>query len=155
QTDAKLFKEMSELNPKPAFVVATGDITENGTPEQYANWQETLTNLGDIKIYIAPGNHDVRWNPHGKEGFTQGVKGPLFQSWDHENVHFITLDSTVLLEHWAHISQEQLDWLKSDLEKVGAEKPVVIGFHHFIGRETVMVDNEQQLMDLVAPYNVV
>ena len=31
----------------------------------------------------------------------------------------------------------------------------MIGFHHWIGRETVQVDNEQALFDVVRPYNVV
>ncbi len=155
ETDAAMFKEMSQLKPQPKFVVATGDICEIGGDEEYAQWRETLASLGDVKMYVAPGNHDVRWNPRGKEGYTRGVQGPLYQSWDFGGVHFVTLDSTVLLEHWGHISQEQLDWLKKDLEKVGKERPVVIGFHHWIGRESVMVDNEQTLIDLVAPYNVV
>src|SRR6187397_621930 len=63
QTDAKLFKEISELEPQPKFVVATGDICEIGGDEEYAQWQETLAHLGDVKMYVAPGNHDVRWNP--------------------------------------------------------------------------------------------
>jgi hypothetical protein len=44
---------------------------------------------------------------------------------------------------------------QADLEKVGTDRPIVIGFHHWIARETVMVDNEQELLELVAPYNVV
>jgi outer membrane protein assembly factor BamB len=155
ETDAALLKEIAELNPKPAFIVNTGDVCENGTDEQYTLYQETMKNLGDVRAFVAPGNHDVRWNPRGKEGYTRGTSGPLYQSWDHENVHFVTLDSTVLLEHGGHISQEQLDWLKKDLEKVGTERPVVIGFHHPIGGGYTMVDNQQALIDLVAPYNVV
>jgi outer membrane protein assembly factor BamB/3',5'-cyclic AMP phosphodiesterase CpdA len=153
-TDAKLFKEISELNPRPAFVVATGDICEYGTPSEYELLKEALKSLA-MPLHVAPGNHDVRWNPLGKEGFTRGTNAPLFKSWDHENIHFVTLDSTVLLEHWGHISQEQLDWLSKDLAKVGLDRPVIIGFHHWIGRDKVQVDNEQQLMKLVEPYNVV
>ncbi len=155
ETDAALFAEIAKLDPKPAFVVATGDICEYGTDEQYALYRETLNNLGDVKMYPAPGNHDVRWNPRGKEGYTLGTGGPLYRSWDYDGVHFVTLDSTVLLEHWGHISQEQLNWLKKDLAKIGREKPVIIGFHHWIGRESVQTDSEQALMDLVKPYNVV
>ena len=155
EIDAKLFTEITQLSPKPAFVVSTGDICEYGTDEEYALYQQTIKSLGDVKIYPAPGNHDVRWNPRGKEGYVLGTKTPLYQSWDYENVHFVTLDSTVLLEHWGHISQEQLNWLAEDLKKVGTEKPVVIGFHHWVGRESIQVDNEQKLLDLVKPYNVV
>jgi hypothetical protein len=155
ETDEVLFTEMAARDVKPVFIVNTGDVCENGTTEQYDRYQQILARLANIPSYVAPGNHDVRWNPMGKEGYTSGAKQPLYQSWDYQNVHFVTLDSTVLLEHWGHISQEQLDWLKKDLEKIGPDKPLVIGFHHWIGRDPVMVDNEQALMDLVAPYNVV
>jgi hypothetical protein len=155
EINAQLLSEMTKLNPKPAFVVSTGDICEYGTDEEYALYQEMIKSLGDVKIYPAPGNHDVRWNPRGKEGYTLGTNTPLYQSWDWENVHFVTLDSTVLLEHWGHVSQEQLNWLAEDLKKVGTEKPVVIGFHHWIGRESIQVDNEQKLLEVVKPYNVV
>jgi outer membrane protein assembly factor BamB len=156
KTDAALFSEMSKLNPRPAFVVNTGDICEYGTVAQYEQYQDVLKSLGeDIKTYTAPGNHDVRWNPRGKEGYVKGTGQPLYQSWDWGNIHFILLDSTVLLEHWGHFSQEELNWLKNDLQKVGTEKPIIIGFHHWIGRDPVMVDNEQALLAVVKPYNVV
>ena len=155
--DALLFEEMAQLKDKPKFVVVTGDIVDYGTDAEYARFGEAAKKLGDIPLYLAPGNHDVRWNPLGKEGYTRGANAKLYQSWDYQNVHFVTLDSTVLLEHWGHISQEQLDWLKEDLKKVGAEKPVVIGFHHWICKldSAAMMDNEQALLDVVAPYNVV
>jgi outer membrane protein assembly factor BamB len=155
KTDAALFVEMTKLTPQPAFLVNTGDVCEYGTDAEYALYRKTIESLGPVKIYNAPGNHDVRWNPRGKEGYTLGTGQPLYRSWDYENVHFVTLDSTVLLEHWGHISQEQMNWLKADLEKVGTEKPVIIAFHHWVGRESVQVDNEQALFDLVRPYNVV
>ena len=61
----------------------------------------------------------------------------------------------MLLEHWGHISREELNWLKTDLEKVGLARPVIIGFHHPIAYESVMVDNDQQLLEVIKPYNVV
>ena len=155
RVDTDMFKEIAALNPKPAFVVSTGDTVDYGTDAEYAGFRQIAKNLGDIPLYLAPGNHDVRWNPRGKEGYTLGTSGKLYQSWDYHNIHFVTLDSTVLLEHWGHISQEQLDWLGDDLKKVGPDRPVIIGFHHPIGGVYTMVDNQQQLMDRVAPYNVV
>jgi outer membrane protein assembly factor BamB len=152
-TDARLFKEISDLPGHPAFVAGTGDCCENGTPAQYAQYQDCLKSL-TIPMHMAPGNHDVRWNPTGKEGFQLGAKQPLYQSWDYDGVHFVLLDSTVLLEHWGHFDQSMLDWLKSDLQKTGTETPIIIGFHHGIGYDAVFCDNEQQLMELVEPYNV-
>lgn len=151
--DAALFREISALSPRPAFVMNTGDVCEIGTDAEYAIYRKTMGAL-TLPNYAAPGNHDVRWNPRGKEGYTLGTGQPLYQSWDYQNVHFVLLDSTVLLQHWGHCDQKMLDWLKRDLARVGRDKPVVIGFHHWIGRDTVQVDNEQALMDVTAPYNV-
>ncbi len=152
--DASLFREISALNPKPAFVMNTGDVCEIGTDEEYAFHQKAVKENLTVPYYAAPGNHDVRWNPRGKEGYTLGTKQPLYQSWDYEGVHFVLLDSTVLLQHWGHFDQEQLDWLAKDLKKTGTKKPVIIGFHHPIFREGAQVDNGQALWKVLEPYNV-
>jgi outer membrane protein assembly factor BamB len=152
--DNALYREISQLSPRPAFTMNTGDVVEIGTPQEYEIHQKTLQQL-TIPHYEAPGNHDVRWNPHGKEGYRVGAKQPLYQSWDHENIHFVLLDSTVLLQHWGHFDKAMLDWLRDDLEKVGTTRPIVIGFHHWIGRDDVQVDNEAELLAITAPYNVV
>lgn len=151
-----LLKEIGALSPRPAFVVLTGDVCEVGTPAEYAQYKRTLAASlpPGLRVYVAPGNHDVRWNPQGKEGYEKGTGQPLYQSWDRENVHFILLDSTVLLQHWGHFDRKVLDWLKNDLARTGTRTPIVIGFHHWVGRESIQVDNEQALLDLLAPYNV-
>ncbi len=155
QKDAVLFREIAALSPKPSFVMNTGDVVEAGTPAEYAAYRAARDgNLGSVRAYAAPGNHDVRWNPKGKEGFTTETGQPLYQSWDKENVHFVLLDSTVVLQHWGHFDQAQLSWLSRDLKKAGQRKPVVIGFHHWVGRETRQIDNESAFLDVIRPYNV-
>lgn len=152
--DAERFREISALTPKPAFVVATGDVCEIGTDAEYAVYRKVRDENLTLPMYAAPGNHDVRWNPRGKEGYVRGAGQPLYQSWDKENVHFVLLDSNVLLQHWGHFDQAELDWLAKDLARVGPDRPVIIGFHHWIGRESVQVDNEAALLRVLAPYNV-
>ncbi len=151
--NAVLLREINALRRKPAFAVLTGDVVEVGTDAEYGIYRK-MRDILSIPLYAAPGNHDVRWNPRGKEGYTLGTQQPLYQSWNRENVHFILLDSTVLLQHWGHMHQAMLDWLKADLEKVGPNRPVIIGFHHWIGREAVQVDNEAALRQILFPYNV-
>src|SRR5689334_19448194 len=60
ERDDALYKEISALNPKPAFVVGTGDLCELGTPEQYKAYRKIIPDL-TLPSYQAPGNHDVRW----------------------------------------------------------------------------------------------
>ncbi|MES2459569.1 MAG: PQQ-binding-like beta-propeller repeat protein, partial [Armatimonadota bacterium] len=158
--DAGMYQEIRALSPRPAFIINTGDVTESGLESEFAAYKKVRDeNLGtEIPVYDAPGNHDARWNPLGKEGFTRGLGVPLWRSWDKENVHFVALDSTVLLQHWGHFDQEQLDWLAKDLAKNGRERPVVLGFHHFFLRDNQggpqQVDNYAALMKVIAPYNV-
>ncbi|MBC8104447.1 MAG: PQQ-binding-like beta-propeller repeat protein [Cytophagales bacterium] len=158
--DAAMYRELRTLAPRPAFIVNTGDVTESGLEREFAAYKKVRDeNLGtEIPVYDTPGNHDARWNPLGKEGFTRGLGEPLWRSWDRENVHFVALDSTVLLQHWGHFDQEELDWLAKDLAKNGRERPVVLGFHHFFLRDTrggpQQVDNYAALLKVIAPYNV-
>jgi hypothetical protein len=98
QKDGVLLQEIAALSPRPAFVINTGDVVEEGTPAEFAVYCKTLAaNLSGstpvLPVYAAPGNHDVRWNPQGKEGYVKGTGQPRYQSWTHENVHFILLDS--------------------------------------------------------------
>ena len=64
--NAEAFREITKLDPKPAFVVTTGDICEYGTDAEYEMYNQAVKELGDMPIYPTPGNHDVRWNPRGK-----------------------------------------------------------------------------------------
>lgn len=155
RNDAARFKEIATLNPRPVFVINTGDVAESGTPEEYAEYRKIRGgSLSNIPTYAAPGNHDVRWNPTGKEGYTVGTGQPLYQSWNKEKVHFILLDSTVLLQHWGHFNADQLAWLRADLQKTGTTTPVIIGFHHWVGREGGKIDNEFDFLNTIMPYNI-
>ncbi len=140
------------MSPTPAFVVDTGDVTEAGRTEEYARFREGVSQT-DVPFYCAPGNHDVRWSPTGKEGFAQAFK-QLYQSFDRGGVHFVILDSTMLLEHWGHIDTAELKWLETDLKKLKRGVPVLLFMHHWVGRAPKIVDNEEELSRLIAPYNV-
>lgn len=147
------------MSPRPAFIIDTGDITESGRPEEYATFKEAIAPLAQagIAFYAVPGNHDVRWSPLGKEGFVQQF-GKLYQSFDYEGVHFVLLDTTVLLEHWGHLDQSELDWLSKDLKRVHPNTPIFVFMHHWIGRDAPdvrMVDNEYDLLHLLHGHNVI
>jgi len=149
----QLVAEINAMTPKPAFVVDTGDVTEAGRSEEFARFLEGTAGLS-IPFYATPGNHDTRWAPLGKEAFTQAFK-KLYQSFDYGGCHFVLLDSTILLEHWGHFDATQLKWLENDLRKIKKGTPVFLFFHHWIGREKRMVDNEDSLLRAIAPHNVV
>ena len=107
----------------------------------FATYEETQQQLG-LKTYHTIGNHDVLglyaasgMNPgdtnYGKSYFEQHV-GPLYQSFDHKGVHFIVLDSiapTTERGYYGLIDAAQLQWLRGDLSKLGAEAPIIVSIH--------------------------
>jgi outer membrane protein assembly factor BamB len=147
-----LVQELNAMQPPPAFVVDTGDVTEAGRPEEFKRFLEGTQGLA-MPFYCAPGNHDTRWGPLGKEAFEKSI-GKLYQSFDRGGVHFVILDSTVLLQHWGHFDTAQLKWLQNDLKKLKKDTPVFFFFHHWVGREREMVDNADAFLRIIAPYNV-
>jgi parallel beta-helix repeat protein len=57
----KILKDnILKLDPKPDFVLITGDLVEWNQIEQYELLIQWLNKFGDITVYTVPGNHDRR-----------------------------------------------------------------------------------------------
>ncbi|MGE5483951.1 MAG: PQQ-binding-like beta-propeller repeat protein [Ignavibacteriales bacterium] len=137
---------------RPAFIVHGGDMTEFGTRDQYAMYQESLGTVG-VPLHAVPGNHEAKWADVGKSSFAYAL-GPAFTSFDYGGVHFVLLDSSVSGETYGHLEKYMLDWLKDDLKRAGG-RPVIIFSHHPIGYEpTRFIDNDDDFFDAVAPYGI-
>jgi len=136
----------------PAFAINGGDVTDYGWPGEYDNYKTLVRDLG-FPTYENPGNHDVRWSPLGMKVFRKNL-GQNFRHVEHEGVSLFVLDSTVPLSHWGHYEKSQLDWLAGELAKGGRTVPVVLASHHWVGRDSVVIDNELELLKVIEPYNV-
>src|SRR2546423_7504534 len=64
----KIVTDIKDMSPQPAFVIETGEVTESGKPEEFERFAQATSNL-PVTFYAAPGSHDVRWSPTGKEAF--------------------------------------------------------------------------------------
>jgi outer membrane protein assembly factor BamB len=146
-----MLEEMRGLY-SPAFAINGGDVVDYGWKAEYDSYDGVLAGL-DWRTYHIPGNHDVRWSPLGLQIFNKRVGAP-FRSFDAFGCKFILLDSTVPLSHWGHYESEQLRWAERELRSAGPEMPIIVGTHHWVGRDAVMIDNESALMRVLEPYNV-
>ena len=54
-----VFAAIAALRPRPAAIFASGDLTENGTPEEYAVLRDLLKEA-PCPVYLGMGNHDLR-----------------------------------------------------------------------------------------------
>ncbi len=55
----QVLRAIDRLRPRPAAIIASGDLADTGTPEEYGRLAEALATI-DIPIYLAMGNHDRR-----------------------------------------------------------------------------------------------
>jgi Icc protein len=138
-----LTAELNEL--APAFVVATGDLIDEGnaaTVAQAEEWfdvYENATSTLSMPLHNAVGNHDVigihrQDVPATDPGYGEGIFvsrfGPTYYSFDWGEYHCIILDPNDLVDGQQvyQISDSQLRWLKSDL-KYRKTSRVLVFFH--------------------------
>ncbi len=137
----------------PEIVINGGDVTDYGWAEEYDEYDALLKTF-PWPVVNTMGNHDVRWSPKGEKIFRERL-GPPYQRIEGTHATVFVLDSTVPLSHWGHYSSVQLKWLATELEKIGTERPVILATHHWVGRDSVMIDNEESLRQILKPYNVI
>jgi outer membrane protein assembly factor BamB len=140
--------------PKPAFAIVTGDLTEFGGGNGW--WQEYLSywNGCGIKVYHGLGNHDNTWHANIKNIRDAGL-APYY-SFDQHGCHFVSLTTATAQDPRPSVAEEQLIWLKQDLEKVSPRTPVFAYFHHPLGgSEFASRYDYDRLLDILRGYNTV
>lgn len=140
------------------IVVATGDLTDDGTEPQRANALEWLLQLkGFFRVFSCPGNHDYAWqgnvfDPSAAEPFRKLIGASQFPTvWHNGEVTLIGLDSADP-EDWEWFAEgviggRQLSELSSLLD-IAAEHnrlPILYLHHHPFCRDLGMplVDSEE------------
>ena len=118
------------LDRRPDLVLLTGDLVDEGDPEEYASAVELLSALA-VPYLVIPGNHDHRDNLRAAFGNHTYLPahGPLHYCVDDYPVRIVALDSTVPGRHHGHVDAAGLSWLGSTLE-ANPQKPTVVIMHH-------------------------
>lgn len=113
-------------------VIATGDLTNEGRPEEYEALGERLAPL-TAPVFAIPGNHDDRASvralfPDLPWADTEHA------SWvvEHDGITIIGLDSTRPPDHGAAFDDDRATWLDSVLTDTDADTtgPVLLAMHH-------------------------
>jgi 3',5'-cyclic AMP phosphodiesterase CpdA len=119
--------------PQPATaVVVTGDLTDFGRPEEYAQLRALLAPLS-CPVYLLPGNHDDR--AELRRAFVEHRY--LFQSdesWvqyavDLGGLRLVAIDTTVARAPHGELDNEQLEWLAETLAQ-DQTTPTIVAMHH-------------------------
>jgi len=124
---------VNALNPAPAFVIHTGDLTHAQKAGAFDTVNEMLKGLNTGQVFFTPGEHDV-FVDDGVEflnHFGQGTQGQGWRSFDYGGVHFVGLVNTLSFkgESAGVLGDDQLEWLEADLAPLGSSTPVVVYTH--------------------------
>ncbi len=144
-----LVSEINAIEPRPAFALFTGDQTEMGFEDDYAEFNKIASGL-KMPVYNVAGNHETKWSNWGKAGPKRFFGQDPYYSFDYGGIHFVGLDSSMWLEHHGLFSPDQLAWLRSDLDAAGRDKPAVLFFHASPNN----LPNLPEFLDLIRGYNV-
>lgn len=140
------FRKASGL--KADFVIQGGDhvldalaADRKRADSLFDLYQHTEQAIG-VKVHHTMGNHDhfALYTKSGVETGSPGYAkemyrervGPTYYSIDHKGYHFVILDTvqpTADRSYEARIDDDQLTWLKGDLEKLAAGTPIVVSAH--------------------------
>ncbi len=122
---------INALAVQPKFVAHTGDITHLSTAKQFDDAHQILSQL-KAPLIALPGEHDVVSNDF--KGYFSNFKIPQstdggWASWDAGGIHYIALLNVFNFEKLGLIGNEQLDWLRKDVDAVTSTTPVVVFTH--------------------------
>ena len=142
---ARAIERVNALRPRPDCVIITGDLTDHGAPDEYAELVRQLERL-EPPFYLVIGNHDHRETMLAALDYPHlaGV-GPFVQyTVDDFPVRLIMLDSTSDVHHMGEFCEARRTWLEARLAEA-PERPTIVALHH------PPFDTGIKLMDAAGP----
>ena len=134
----------------PDFVITGGDLVMDALGQQferadmlYSLYMENCKNF-NVTVYNTMGNHEVfglykrsgidpSHPEYAKKMFMNRLgNGRTYYSFDYKGWHFIILDSigeTEERRYYGWVDEEQFEWIKSDIENLSKDTPIVISTH--------------------------
>jgi len=130
----EVVERINALQPAPAFVLHTGDLTHGQKAGAFDTIAEILKGLKTERVFYLPGEHDV-FLDGGKEYLERYGKGTVggrgWQSFDYKGTHFVGLVNVLKYkgEGMGALGQDQLEWLEKDVAPLSTSTPIVIFSH--------------------------
>lgn len=128
----RTLEAVERMQLRPDALVFTGDLTDLGEPEAYADLRAAVLpvaeRLGAPLVWVA-GNHDERPAMRSALLDAEPTEEPVIGVWDLGGLRLIALDSSVPGWHHGEIDDEQLRWLEQILAEP-APLGSILALHH-------------------------
>jgi len=127
----RVLASIAALPEPPDLVLATGDLTDTGHPEEYQRLRE-IVDAFHIPIYLVPGNHDQR--PALREVFhdrpyLHGAGEAISFAIETPPMRVLALDSSEPGRHSGYLDAARLQWLEERLCE-RPRTPTILAMHH-------------------------
>ena len=110
---------------KPDLLLATGDLSEDGSPASYEALKQLFNALG-LPVLALPGNHD---DPVALATTFPGSPVDSVQATEHGDWQIIRLNSCIPGEPHGRLGESTLEQLEQVLER-GKGRPRLLAVHH-------------------------
>lgn len=151
---------LNALRPRPDVVVATGDLTEHGSTEEYQRLKPLLEKL-DMPFLLIPGNHDspaTLRDCFADHAYLRN-DGPFLnyaiEAWP---LRIVALDTTIPMRSAGRLCSKRLAWLTDTLAQA-PDRPTIIIMHHppfSTGIQKMdelgLLEGRDAFVDIIAPY---
>lgn len=127
---ARAVGEINRLDPLPDIAVLTGDLVEQGTPQEYEYLRDLLAPLR-MPVFVIAGNHDAR------EPLRQAFRSELYlppagflqYAVEDYPLRLVALDTHVPGKGGGELCEERLRWLDDTLT-AAPRRPTIVLMHH-------------------------
>lgn len=140
--------------------ITLGDLTWDA-PQLYPGYTDAVN---EIPFALLPviGNHDhdqnVIDNDRKASHNFEKYFGPTYYSYNEGQCHFVVMDDIIYGNRKSYknrISDEQIAWLKEDLQYVNKDKLIIIGVHAPTTFHTHQLENSKELYEILTGYKVI
>jgi len=149
---AKVIDDIQSLTPPPQLLIASGDLTDDGSAQAYRKLKSIFNKL-DYPVHILAGNHDetavMQSQLVGDNVFYQR-QIPL------DDWQILLVNSKAEDGSFGFASEAELSWLDDELGK--AIHPVLLAMHHtplrLCASPTCQFKNADELLSVIKKHRV-
>lgn len=126
-----ILAEVKQVQPRPSFILATGDLTNRGDPGSFMQLKALMDEAAlDVPVLYTLGNHDTR------QGFysvmleqAEDIDRPYDHSAVIDGIHVVAIDTSTPFKVGGHFEAGQAEWLEAELNR-HPDLPKLIAMHH-------------------------